>query len=176
MKNNNEFLKIKGDLVYIKEPEYEELDYVEKLWGDVKTTGEIGGPFKLKDRDGFFERMVSPGDGLNKYFLIYNKSSLPVGEISFRKSNIDYKKATFNVKLEWQHRGNGYAKEALDLILDYYFNQYGGEVMEDDIAINNINAQKIFLKYGFEHVTNNEDIFLVRMTKEKFNIIKSEMN
>lgn len=169
MENKINYLKIDGDLVYIKEPTFQELDYVDELWSDIKTTGKIGGPFRLKDKKQFFETMIYPGNGLNKYFLIYDKEDNKVGEISFRKDEEHSKKAMFNVKIKWEYRGKRYAKAAMDLILDYYFNQYGGEIMEDNIAIENINAQKIFLTYGFEHVTTNEEEFLVRLTKDNFN-------
>jgi len=33
----------------------------------------------------------------------------------------------------------------------------------------NKNAQRIFLAYGFEHVSTNEEEFLVRLTKDRFN-------
>jgi len=56
----------------------------------------------------------------------------------------------------------------------YYFNQYGGEIMEDNIAIENINAQKIFLTYGFEHVPTSKEEFLVRLTKDSFNKLKNK--
>jgi len=56
----------------------------------------------------------------------------------------------------------------------YYFNQYGGEIMEDSIAIENINAQRIFLAYGFEHASTNEEEFLVRLTKDSFNKLKNK--
>jgi hypothetical protein len=36
--------------------------------------------------------------------------------------------------------------------------------MEDSIAIENINVQRIFLTYGFEHVPT-----LIRLTKDSFN-------
>ncbi len=169
MENKINYLKIDGDLVYINEPTFPELDYVEELWGDIKTTGEVGGPFKLKDKEQFFKSMIYPGNRLNKYFLIYDKEDTKVGEISFRKVEEHSKKAMFNVKIKWEYRGKGYAKAAMDLILNYYFNQYGGEVMEDSIAIENKNAQRIFLVYGFEHVSTNEEEFLVRLTKERFN-------
>lgn len=169
MENQISYLRIDGELVYIKEPTFQELDYVGKLWSDIKTTGEIGGPFRLKDKNQFFETRIYPGDGLNKYFLIYDKEDSKVGEVSFRKPDRDSKKAIFNMKIKWEHRGKGYAKSAMDLILDYYFNYYGGEIMEDDIAIDNTRAQRIFLNYGFEHVSTDKEEFFVRLTKDRFN-------
>ncbi len=46
--------------------------------------------------------------------------------------------------------------------------------MEDNIAIENINAQKIFLTYGFEHVPTSKEEFLVRLTKDSFNKLKNK--
>ncbi len=174
MSNKYTSLKICGSLVYIKEPTFEELDYVETLWSDIDTTKDLGGPFQLRDREAFYKKMVFPGNNLNKYFLIYTMDDVPVGEISFRKPEIYSKTACFNIKVEFTHRSKGYGHEAMDLILNYYFNEYGGEIMEDDISLLNITGQKALLKYGFSHIPTYKDVFLVKLTKEKFNYMKNQ--
>lgn len=174
MSNECNPLKICGSLVYIKEPTFEELDYVENLWSNIDTTKDLGGPFQLIDREAFYKRIVYPGDNLNKYFLIYNMDNIPVGEISFRKTEVHSKSAYFNIKVEFHHRNKGYGSAAMDLILDYYFNEYGGEIIDDDIALLNIDGQKALLKYGFSHIPTYKDVFLVRLTKEKFNYLKKQ--
>ena len=93
----------------------------------------------------------------------------PFGEVNFSRYNERTKTADFNIKIEYTHRRNGYSKEAINLLLDYYFNEYGGLIMSDDISIINLKAQQVFIKYGFEHVLSNERVFLVRLTKSKFN-------
>ena len=46
--------------------------------------------------------------------------------------------------------------------------------MEDSIAIENTKSQRIFLAYGFEHVSINEEEFFVRLTKDRFNKLKNK--
>ncbi len=44
---------------------YEEREYINKLWSDIDTTEEIGGPYYLSDEKAlsWFEKMVDPTDG-----------------------------------------------------------------------------------------------------------------
>lgn len=53
METINGLIKKLGDRIYLREPSFEELDYVKKLWADEKTMAEVGGPFKLKDIEKF---------------------------------------------------------------------------------------------------------------------------
>lgn len=172
----NDFLKRQCKSIYIKQPMLNELDYVQRLWADELTTKEIGGPFILNDEDKekFYNKMVNSPDNTAFYCVIYNLKDEPVGEVSFSRYDERTKTANFNIKIEYKHRGNGYSKEAMDLLLDYYFNEFGGLIMSDDIAIANLKAQQIFIKYGFEHVFSNEEVFLVRLTKNKFNEVGLE--
>lgn len=173
MEIKKDLIKKSGDKIYLREPSFEELDYVKKLWADEKTMTEVGGPFELKDKEKFYKKMVCPSDGLNRYFLVFNEENLPIGEASFRKYSIDSKKAMLNIKIQWQYRGQGYGKDALNTLVNYFFNDYKGEALEDDIDIKNIRAQKIFLNYGFQYIPTHKEVFLVRLTKEKFLHINS---
>lgn len=166
--------KNNGEFIYLKEPSFEQLDYVKKLWQDEKTMETVGGPVVLKNEDEFYKKMVSPGDGMNKYFLIFNEKDIPIGEASFRKKAKESTVAITNIKIQWEYRESGYGKKALDLLSNYYFNEYGGEVLEDDIDIKNVRAQRMFLKYGFQYVPTHKDVYLVRLTKEKFEMMKEK--
>jgi hypothetical protein len=53
-------------------------------------------------------------------------------------------------------------------LLDYYFNEFFGEVILDSIAINNSNGQKTLLSMGFKHISTTDDVFLVSIDKEKY--------
>jgi RimJ/RimL family protein N-acetyltransferase len=161
----------KGKLIDIRQPSFEELKFVAALWADFDTMKEVGGPivFERERWEAWYERMVEPGDGRNFYCLIFNKSNKPVGEVSFHRYDRASGTAELNVKVMYKHRGKGYGKEAVMLLLDYYFNEFGGEVITDAIDINNIGGQKVLLNLGFDHVLSDEKAFLVKMTKEKYN-------
>ncbi|MBU5437145.1 GNAT family N-acetyltransferase [Tissierella sp. MSJ-40] len=113
--------------------------------------------------------MVQPTDGKNFYCLVYSLEDEPVGEVSFHRYNEITKTAEFNVKILSKYRGRGYAKEATILLLDYYFNEFFGEVMLDSIAISNNNGQKTLLNIGFEHRSSTDGVSLVSIDKEKYN-------
>ncbi|MGI1690400.1 GNAT family N-acetyltransferase [Thermoanaerobacter uzonensis] len=164
----------KGKNIYIRPPKYEETAYINKLWSDVDTTGEVGGPFFLPEEkvSSWFQKMVDPTDGHNFYCLIFNNKDEPVGEVSFHRFDDSTKTAELNIKIERIHRGKGYAKEALFLLLDYYFNEFGGEIMIDPVLLSNKKAQKMLLSFGFEHDPSNKEVFLLKMTKDMFNKIK----
>ena len=58
----------------------------------------------------------------------------------------------------------------MDLMLDYYFNEFGGEVMIDEVI--NERGIRVLMSYGFEKVDKTEVGILLRLTKDKFNQIK----
>ena len=90
------------------------------------------------------------GDGCNVYCLVYNENQRPVGEISFHCYDENEKSASFNIKIQARYRGKGYAKATMDLMLGYYFNEFGGEVMIDEVI--NERGIRVLMSYGFEKV------------------------
>ena len=55
-------------------------------------------------------------------------------------------------------------------MLDYYFNEVGGEVMIDEVI--NERGIRVLMSYGFEKVDKTEVGILLRLTKDKFKQIK----
>ena len=161
---------LRGKNIYLRLPEYEELEYIKWLWMDEETMKEVGGPISLSDENAekWYKMMISPGSATDYYCLIFNLDDIPVGEVSFHRYNAETKTGELNIKIESAHRGKGYAKEALFIMLGYFFFEFGGQVMEDSIAVDNIVGQQVLLKFGFEHDPMVNDVFLVRITKEKF--------
>lgn len=172
-KNNMIFLKKvcfkrEGKLVYIKKPQFYELTYVKKLWADEETMKDVGGAldFPKEKWDSWYKKMIEPGDGRNFYCLIYNNEHQSVGEVSFHRYDEINKTAEFNIKIESKYRGRGYANEAMKLMLKYYFYEFGGEVMLDEVI--NVNGQQALKKFGFEVISSAEESISFRMTKERF--------
>lgn len=58
----------------------------------------------------------------------------------------------------------------MNLMLDYYFNEVGGEVMIDEVI--NERGIRVLMSYGFEKVDKTEVGILLRLTKDKFNQIQ----
>ncbi|MFD3157727.1 GNAT family N-acetyltransferase [Haloimpatiens sp. FM7330] len=169
MSSNAKYFKSQGNLIYIKQPEFCELFYVKKLWSDKETMNDVGGPIDFPEKrwECWYKRMVRPGDGKNFYCLIYNNENKVVGEVSFHRYDEENKVAEFNVKIESKYRGRGYGKEAIKLVLNYYFYEFGGQVMMDEVI--NENGIQTLKKFGFEVVSQTENSTVFRMTKKRFN-------
>jgi RimJ/RimL family protein N-acetyltransferase len=76
--------------------------------------------------------------------------------------------AGFNIKIQASQRGNGYAKEAMTIFLDYCFRFLNIQEITDEIAMNNTISQKLFIDYGFTHYPDLSEHFWVSLKKEEF--------
>ena len=157
-----------GKLIYIKQPDFDELDYVSELWSDEETMKDVGGVifFPKEKREAWYIKMVDPSDGKNFYCLIYTLDDVPVGEVSFHRFDSEKRKADLNIKIQSKYRNKGYAKEAMKLLLSYYFYDFGGEVIYDNVI--NENGQKALQSFGFEIESKSDIEILFKITKERF--------
>ncbi len=157
-----------GKDVYIKQPEFEELEFVSKLWGDRETMKDIGGIFNFpKEKwSNFYKKMVYPTDGKNFYCLIYNTENEPVGEVSFHGYDSITKVARFNVKVLNKYRNHGYGEEGIRLLLEYYFFEFGGGIVMDNIS--NPVAIKMLSKIGFQVVRQLKNETTMKLVREDF--------
>ncbi|AYE33325.1 GNAT family N-acetyltransferase [Clostridium septicum] len=157
-----------GKSVYIKQPSFKELAFVEYLWGHKETMADIGGVYSFKkDKwDMFYKKMVYPTDGKNFYCLIYTIDNVAIGEVSFHGYDSATKVARINIKIHIDYRGNGYGEEALRLLLEYYFLEFCGESLIDTITTKA--AKKTFKKVGFEKFGRFREQTTYKVTKEMF--------
>ena len=165
-------VKLVGKKVYLRPPMRDEMEYIKWLWSDPATMKEVGGPIELSDEEAekWYSRMINPGNDRNFFCLIFNTNDEPVGEVSFHRYDHNTKTAEFNIKIASEYRGKGYSFEAISLMLEYYFHEFGGEVMKDRVGLDNTSAQRILEKFGFEHDIDvkEEGVYLLKITKEKF--------
>lgn len=157
-----------GKKVYIKQPEYNELKFVQELWGDKDTMKDIGGVFNFSENkwEMFYKKMVAPTDGKNFYCLIYTNSDKPIGEVSFHGYDSATKIARFNVKVHSDYRNKGYGEEAVRLLLEYYFVEFGGDMLMDNVIT--VEGERVAQKIGFEEVRKFSGKTTIRITKEEF--------
>lgn len=173
MKNN--LYRRDGKLIYIKQPEFEELEYIQKLWNDRDTMEDIGGVFKFPKEKWqlFYQKMIYPSDGKNFYCLVYNIEDIPVGEVSFHGYDSATKIARFNIKIQGKYRRQGYGKEAIRLLLEYYFLEFGGQIMMEKVLKKY--PKEIESTYGFQIVRQDRGETTYRISKESFlNISNNE--
>lgn len=173
---NKELYKREGNNIYIKNPSIEELSFVENLWGNIKNMNNIGGTYYFPKEKWtmFYKKMIYPTDGKNFYCLIYNYYNEPVGEVSFHGYNSATKVARINVKIDYKYRRLGYAKEALVLLLEYYFWDFGGETIID--SANNEPSNNLLEGLGFEVINKFKDQITYKLEKNKFSLYKKEKN
>lgn len=168
MNNKIGLYRRNGKSVYIKMPEFNELSFVKDLWGDKKNMGDFGEVYSFpKEKwEMFYKKMVNPTDGKNFYCLVYDLMDRPIGEVSFHGYNSATKVARINIKIHYDYRRNGYGEEALKLLLEYYFLEFGGEAIIDSSITNE--GKSLLKKIGFEELNNFRNQCTYKLTKKKF--------
>jgi RimJ/RimL family protein N-acetyltransferase len=166
MKQNSQ-----GNDVELRPPTENDLLFIRWLWSDPETMKPVGGPVYMTDHESqhWFVAMISPGSPTDCYRLIFNDKNEPVGEISFHKLNFITMTAEFNIKIASPNRGKGYARQAMIQFLNFFFNQLGGRLMLDDVALDNQEGQNSLLRFGFEHDPGIDNAFRLFMTRERYN-------
>jgi RimJ/RimL family protein N-acetyltransferase len=165
-------MQIRGEQVILRTPTAADLPYIRRLWADPESMREVGGPIELGEERArrWFERMVDPGSDRDRYFLIIDqKSGEAVGEVGFHRYDPDERSAEFNIKIEGRRRFGGHGFEAARLLLDYYFNQWGGGTMIDPVAPANISGQRALARFGFARAGATEDAVIFKLERERFN-------
>jgi RimJ/RimL family protein N-acetyltransferase len=76
-----------------------------------------------------------------------------VGEVSFHRLDRETLTAELNIKVLASERGHGHGRRALHRFLEYFFNEFGGLVMTDNIAPGNTQGQALLAAAGFRRVT-----------------------
>lgn len=157
-----------GKIAYIKKPMFDELSFVKELWGNKENMGELGEAYSFpKEKwEMFYKKMVQPTDGKNFYCLVYTTDDKAIGEVSFHGYNSATKVARINIKIHHEYRRQGYAEEALRLLLEYYFLEFGGEAIIDTVKTNE--AKSLLKKVGFEEINNFRKQYTYKLTKKNF--------
>jgi RimJ/RimL family protein N-acetyltransferase len=161
--------------IELRTPIWQDMHYIRWLWGDEETMQHVGGPVQLTDEQAleWFQRVIDPGGMTERYMLISNEDQHLVGEVSYHRFEPKTGTAMFNLKIAGSECGKGYARAAMRIFLHTFFNELGGRIMLDDIALSNLRGQEVLLRFGFRHDPSKKDIFRAAITKEKFNRLYS---
>lgn len=157
-------------LIWLREPTLDDLKYIRCLWGDPETMAPVGGPVVLDDQQAraWFARMVSPGSPGDCYRLIIDQAGDPVGEISFHRFDPETRTADLNIKIAARYRGNGYAKSALRQFLDFFFSEFGGLLMQDQVAKTNPIGKKFLVDFGFREIGSSAEVDLLGLSRNRY--------
>jgi RimJ/RimL family protein N-acetyltransferase len=161
------------DMMSLRKPEWKDISFIRQLWSDEATMRPVGGPVVMTDEQAanWYASKIDPGNPSDCYRLIMDQEHRPVGEISYRDLDPETRRAHFNIKIMHVERGKGYAKGAMRIFLDEFFNQHGGRLMLDDVAPDNIAGQELLFHFGFEHDPGPGEVFRMRLTRERFNAL-----
>ena len=151
---------ITGKKLNLVMPTREDHENVQCIWEDPDTMRDIGGVVPISHEqylawwaDLFEERQYE-----NEYYLVLDtENSECFGEASFEYPDITVKRARLNLKIRARHRGKGIGTEALGLLLEQYFEVFGGLVMEDCIAPANQRTAEWLKDRGFSETRRDAD-------------------
>ncbi len=162
-----------NQIVSLKIPQWEDMDFIRRMWADPETMAPVGGPVRLNDEEAarWYAAKIAPGGQQDRYRLILDPNGKPIGEISYHRMDLGAMTAEFNIKVLHSERRRGYGRAAMIMFLDEFFNQIGGQVMNDDLALENRAGQQALLEFGFKHVPAEEKVFRMRLTKSGFNAL-----
>jgi RimJ/RimL family protein N-acetyltransferase len=155
--------------VRLRVPARDDLAFIRQLWSDAPTMAPVGGPVVLSDEDWelWFARYIQPGSPDRAYWLVISQGR-PVGEIGFGQFDGAERAAMLNLKIAAGQRGRGYARLALQALLQYYFEDLGGARMVDDVATGNIGGQMLLLSEGFVRDPDVTDVCRLVLTAEQW--------
>lgn len=167
------FDRLMARSLYLQPPSSGDMEFVRWLWADGDTMQPVGGPIVLTDDEAsrWYARIVDPGRSTDCYCLIRLMDETPVGEVSFHRLEVRKMTADLNVKVMASMRGQGIAREALLRFMEYYFNSFGGRVLADDLAPQNLGGQIALARLGFHRAPSSADVVRFEMTDVGFRLL-----
>jgi len=155
--NNN---MLTGKNILLVKPTINDYLFIKNIWEDEKTMLLVGGiqPLSKERFKNWYDYMFLEKKNENRYFLIMTKDKKEcLGEISFHRYDNITKTAELNIKVLFGHRGKGIGKEALTLLIKYFFKEWGGKAMTDIIRDDNMDGYNALKKFGFKEIKNESN-------------------
>ena len=115
-------------------------DPIEPLWNLPRLGGLSNEPWS------FFE-----GSALRRTWAVEDRSGRLIGRISLRDIDNRRLRARLGITFGAPYIGQGLGTEALACFLDYYFSDFGMELMVLDVAAPNERAVRSYQRLGFSH-------------------------
>ena len=101
-------------------------------------------------------------------FVICNTQNIPVGMIDLFDFNPQHNRIGIGILLLPEYQNNGYASEALDLVIEYAFLYLNIHQIYANITSDNYKSIALFEKYNFSKVGNKKDwIYLNGIYKDE---------
>ncbi|MEX0709599.1 MAG: GNAT family protein [Chloroflexota bacterium] len=144
---------IRGELVYLRPAERDDLDAFVRWFSDEEVTRNLAvrSPFSKAMEEQWFTVMLE-NQGKNSYHFVICllADERPIGTAGFHHVNYEDGHASFGIsigeKAEWS---KGYGTDALRAICDFGFGQLRLERIELDVYEPNARARRSYEKAGF---------------------------
>ncbi|BEI22391.1 GNAT family N-acetyltransferase [Vibrio fluvialis] len=143
---------LKGQKTNIRAIELQDLERINAWANDLNLWVLLGGwhfPYSTTNTKNWIEN-INCNDKSNQYFAIANETNEIIGTISL--TSIDWKNrgATYGIMIgDARSRGKGYAKDAVDTLIKYVFEELGLVRIESDIIDSNTVSLNFHLKNGW---------------------------
>jgi len=144
---------LRGELVYLRPAEREDLDRFVRWFADAETTRHLmaRAPFSLPMEEQWFDRIVAEQGKSTYHFVICRLADdEPIGTAGLHDLDFVNGNAEFGIsigeKSEWN---KGYGTDALNAICDFGFGELRLERIELQVYAPNARAQRSYEKAGF---------------------------
>lgn len=175
--------KCKGkERLFLKIPTFEELDYRKKILADPETMSyNRGCEFCMKGYDNdtgcidfdeakwrnWYSTWINNVPDRYYAYVVRIEDNKPIGEVAFRYDE-KFQVHISDIIIKSIYRGKDYSEEALNLLINVAFDEYGLERIADNIPIDRICAFKLFIKVGFREKKRINDCMLLELTKDNY--------
>ena len=151
---------IEGNLVNLRRTEERDLPFLEKLWNDGRTMASVGFPFGLGVTEEEMRRWWVRNEVRNEnarlgfiedvgHRIVETKLGAAVGESGFSHCPTGGV-ASLELKIQADHWGKGYGRDALRALIRYTFDHTSLDLVVVEPALDNHRARKLYEKLGFE--------------------------
>ena len=162
-------------------PEFKELSYRQKILSDPETMNYNAGynlgfdgydnltgciDFPETDWEEWYEYFIG-NEPYRFYAYIVNSDGEFVGEVNLHRSE-ESNEFDMGIVLEAEHRGKGYAVEALKLLLKQAFEKMNADAVRNEFEDVRLSAVKTHLDAGFEISEKKNGITVYKITRQKY--------
>lgn len=140
---------LKGEAVDLRTIEEEDLEFMQEAVNDPNVWRGIGypKPVNMEQEREFFEERVCDDDWVN--LLVTTDSATPVGTVGFTRIDLDRNRAELGYWIAPAHQGEGYGTEAVELLVDYGFEQRAFYRIEARVTECNEPSRRLVESLGF---------------------------
>ena len=159
---------LKGTKIVLRSLQPTDLDFLEKIENN-EENWQFGSERKENSRRDLELYILNAKADIKlakQYRLVIQLSGLAIGFIDL--FNYTIKSAGIGIIIDKEYRNKGFAKEALNLIIDYSFDVLNISQLHVSIAKDNIASLKLFSSCRFELETETENLqYFFKLAKNK---------